>query len=183
MAANLDVATLEDSALHVPLEAGLIASSTDGDGDLLTPTVVRQPALGAVTVAPDGSFVYVPSPDAAGSDSFDYTLDDGLEVSAVATVRLDVKPVNDVPIPAPDTYRIAEDLPLDTGSAGVLDNDNDSDIDGDGLAAAVAVGPEHGSLVLAADGSFLFTPHPIGRARTGSTTSSTTAAARASRCT
>ncbi len=61
-------------------------------------------------------------------------------MSAVATVRLDVKPVNDVPISAPDTYRIAEDLPLDTGSAGVLD----SDIDGDGLAAAVAVGPEHG---------------------------------------
>jgi hypothetical protein len=158
IAADLHLATAEDTALHVPVEAGLIASSADGDGDLLTPTVVRQPTLGAVTPAPDGSFVYVPSPDAAGSDSFDYTLDDGLEASAVATVRLDVNPVNDAPIPVPDSYRIAEDLSLETGSEGVLTND--SDVDGDALAAAVVLGAEHGTLALARDGSFLFTPHP-----------------------
>src|SRR5262249_46018833 len=35
---------------------------------------------------------------------------------------------------------------------------NDTDLEGDPLTAVLAIGPEHGSVTLAADGSFVYTP-------------------------
>ncbi len=61
------------------------------------------------------------------------------------------------PVAADDAYAVAEDGTLTVGAAqGVLAND--SDADGGTLTASVAAGPAHGTLSLAANGSFVYTP-------------------------
>jgi hypothetical protein len=69
--------TPRDKAVVAP---SLLANATDADGDNLTVVGHSQPAYGHLTVAPDGSFVYVPF-DFAGpssrADSFAFNVSDG----------------------------------------------------------------------------------------------------------
>jgi large repetitive protein len=69
--------TPRDRAVAAP---SLLASATDADGDTLTLVGHSQPAYGTLTVAPDGSFVYVPF-DFVGpssrADSFAFNVSDG----------------------------------------------------------------------------------------------------------
>ncbi|MDP2234657.1 MAG: cell wall-binding repeat-containing protein, partial [Actinomycetota bacterium] len=55
-----------------------------------------------------------------------------------------------------DAFETAEDAPLVVAAPGVLANDTDAD--GDGLTAIKVTGPAHGTLSLAANGSFTYTP-------------------------
>ena len=63
---------------------------------------------------------------------------------------------NTAPVAADDGYMIDEDMLLSVGAPGVLGND--SDVDGDDLSAVVVSGPSGGSVTLAGDGSFVYTP-------------------------
>lgn len=59
------------------------------------------------------------------------------------------------PLALPDTYNVIQEVPLQV-SISVLGNDTDPN--GDLLNAQLLVGPLHGSVVLDADGTFLYTP-------------------------
>lgn len=59
------------------------------------------------------------------------------------------------PVALPDTYQADEGMPLSVASPGVLTND--SDANNDSLTAVLVSGPAHGTLVLNADGSFVYT--------------------------
>ena len=61
-------------------------------------------------------FIYIPDQDFFGEDSFTYRLDDGLDSSNTATVRINVLPVNDPPVFANlvDTLNINQNTPLQT---------------------------------------------------------------------
>ncbi len=63
---------------------------------------------------------------------------------------------NHSPAAANDSYSTAQDIALTVSVPGVLQND--SDPDGDPLAAQLGSLPAHGTLNLAADGSFTYTP-------------------------
>jgi hypothetical protein len=65
-------------------------------------------------------------------------------------------PVEHAPAVTVDSYGTAQDTPLSVSAPGVLANDSDSD--GDPLSAVLDSGPSHGTLNLAADGSFSYTP-------------------------
>jgi VCBS repeat-containing protein len=79
----------QGAALSVPAVDGVLKNDTDIDGPNLTATVVRAPATGTLTLNPDGSFTYTPSPSFAGQDNFTYRASDGAGgVSNVATVTL-----------------------------------------------------------------------------------------------
>jgi hypothetical protein len=74
-------------------------------------------------------------------------------VSEVGSLRVDSRPVA-----ADDAYSSVEDTPLTVPAPGVLGNDQDPD--GEPLAASVVTSTVSGSLTLAADGSFVYTPAP-----------------------
>lgn len=59
-----------------------------------------------------------------------------------------------------DTYKIDEDTTLNISAGeGVLANDVDPDPD-EPITAAIVSGPSHGTVILAADGSFVYEPAP-----------------------
>ncbi|NLS97813.1 MAG: tandem-95 repeat protein [Planctomycetaceae bacterium] len=149
----------EDTTFAVPAAAGVLANDTDADGDDLTATLVDQAAHGTVTLGEDGSFSYVLDADYNGTDSFTYKVNDGTADSEVVTVSFTVTNVNDAPVAAADAYTMDEDGTLEVVAAdGVLSND--TDIDGDALSATLSVEPDHGTVVLVADGAFVYTPDP-----------------------
>ncbi|MGQ9684219.1 MAG: Ig-like domain-containing protein, partial [Anaerolineae bacterium] len=147
--------TNEDTALSIPA-SGVLGNDGDVDGDSLTAVKVSDPSFGTVTLSADGSFVYTPTADYNGNDAFAYKASDGTAYSGVVTVTITVNPVNDPPSAAGDSYSTDEDTPLRVTAPGVLGND--SDVDGDGLTAMLVDDVSHGTLVLAADGSFSYIP-------------------------
>ena len=65
-------------------------------------------------------------------------------------------PVNDAPVAANDNYATNEDTALTVAAPGVLAND--TDIDSPTLTAVVVAAPAHGTLALAPNGGFTYTP-------------------------
>ncbi|WP_460662355.1 Ig-like domain-containing protein [Kribbella swartbergensis] len=91
---------------------------------------------------------------------FDGLVDDfrmyGYELSAEQVAELHAGPVNAAPVGAADAYGTVEDKPLAVNAPGVLANDTDAD--GDTLTAGGLTQPANGAVVLAANGSFTYTP-------------------------
>src|SRR5205823_3734965 len=118
--------TQEDTPLTVAAP-GVLGNDTDVDSTTLTATLVSGPANGVLTLNPDGSFIYSPSADFNGTDTFTYLASDGTLVSNIATVSIEVNGVNDAPVAANDSYTSNEDATLTIGGPGVLANDSDID--------------------------------------------------------
>ncbi|UCE03716.1 MAG: tandem-95 repeat protein, partial [Candidatus Latescibacterota bacterium] len=150
-------ATDEDVALVVSAP-GVLANDADADADLMTSVVVTPPANGTLTLNTDGSFTYTPNPDFNGTAAFTYQVSDGNGGADTGLVTLTIHPLADAPVATDDAYATDEDVQLIVTAPGVLANDND--VDGDPLQSTVASGPANGSLSLAADGSFTYTPNP-----------------------
>src|SRR5262249_43973384 len=94
VAQNDTAGTNEDT----PVSGNVLTNDTDVDGDTLSATLVSGPAHGALTLNADGTFTYTPIANYNGPDSFTYKANDGSADSNVATVSIDVAPVNDAPI-------------------------------------------------------------------------------------
>jgi VCBS repeat-containing protein len=148
-------ATDEGTPLTVPA-LGVLGNDSDLDNDPLTAVLVSGVSNGALTLNADGSFTYTPSGGYSGPDSFAYVANDGSLDSSVATVNIDVNPVNDAPVAVDDAYTTAEDTPLAVAAPGVLGND--SDVDGDALTAVLVSNASYGTLTLNTDGSFTYAP-------------------------
>jgi len=163
VARNDELATDEDQPL-VLTASGVLANDHDADGDLLSAVLVNPPRFGTLTLAADGGLVYTPGPDFFGMDGFSYLADDGTQTSAAAGVTIVVRPVADAPRAGADAYQtLAGQALVVDASGGVLANDLDPD--GDPLALTLVQPPAHGTLSLAEDGSFIYTPEAgfIGR--------------------
>jgi hypothetical protein len=117
---------------------------------------------GELQLAADGSFTYTPPANFNGETAFAYgrmTL--GAEgcpgpYDDEATVTITVQPVNDAPTAVADSFQVLAGTTLNVNAPGVLRND--ADVDGDALTAVKVNNPTHGVVVLAADGSFSYTP-------------------------
>ena len=151
VAANDAATTAEDTAVS----GNVLGNDTDVDpGTTLTATLGASPANGSVTLASNGSFTYTPDPNFNGADAFTYTASDGTAGSNVATVTITVTSVNDAPVAANDTATTTEETAV---SGSVLGNDTDVD-GGSGLAATLGASPSNGTVTLASDGTFTYTP-------------------------
>jgi Bacterial Ig domain len=148
----------QDTTLNVNAAAGVLGNDTDTDNTDQVSAVPQTDATtahdGTVTLASDGSFSYAPHTGFSGTDTFTYTVTDGLLDSDPATVTITV---NAPPTAADDSYAVAQNGSLSVDAPGVLGND--SDPDGDTLTAVLDTDVTHGTLALASDGSFTYSPN------------------------
>ncbi|NAX48783.1 tandem-95 repeat protein [Photobacterium halotolerans] len=121
---NLTLTLAEDTSLSIA------PAMTDVDSTALSLLVTDAPLHGSLT-AQGSSWLYTPSADFNGADSFNYQVTDGEAVSGIYTVSIDVTPVNDPPVIVPDSYHFK----ANTSGRYVLDVlSNDTDIDQDLLS-------------------------------------------------
>ncbi|MFW9843517.1 MAG: Ig-like domain-containing protein, partial [Candidatus Thorarchaeota archaeon] len=157
--ANDDSYTMDQDAVLSEGAPGILANDIDNDGDSLETDLISGPTNGALTLNPDGSFVYTPAGGFVGVDSFEYRAFDGTDYSSSATVTITVQAVDHPPVAVDDEYATNEDLLLSIASPGVLVNDYDPD-SGDIITSELVTGPEHGSLTFFSEGGFEYVPNP-----------------------
>ena len=146
-----DEATTDEDT---PVEIPILANDVDVDDDELT-VVAEQPGSGSVAVNADGTVVYTPDMNFAGTDAFTYTVSDRTADPVEATVTVTVNPVNDVPVAQDDHVMTYEDSPV---TIPVLANDVDPD--GDVLTVVEMAQPDNGRVVLNSDGTVMYMPDP-----------------------
>lgn len=156
VAVNDEYTTAEDTELAIEIP-GVLLNDLDPENGPLTPTLVNPPQNGTVTLGSDGGMIYTPNADFHGLDGFSYTVSDGELTSEVASVTITVTPVNDAPVSVADAYEVAEDNALIVGTGGLLSND--TDIDSPALTVVIGANPANGTVELAADGTFTYTPN------------------------
>ncbi|MCB9159701.1 MAG: tandem-95 repeat protein [Caldilineaceae bacterium] len=142
-----------------PVTVDVLANDSDIDGESLTVAGVDAPGHGTAALV-DGSIVYTPTADFAGSDSFAYTVADRSGLTATAQLRIAVAPVNDAPVMAQGaTARVtmSEDgVPIPFRMTLEAADVDDSD-----LTWSTSTEPAHGSVTIDGDGlrrAIVYTP-------------------------
>ena len=85
VAVTVDLITQTETAILDRLNA------TDENGDSLTFTLAQQAMLGVVTVDSNGEFTYQPRNELTGSDSFTYTVNDGVNSPVTGLVNITIE--------------------------------------------------------------------------------------------
>gem|GEM_PF-6990008 len=148
--------TNENVTLTIPAN-GVLSNDSDADGDSLTAILDSTTSNGTLTLNNNGSFSYVPTSGFFGTDSFRYYANDGSADSNRVTVTITINEVNNPPVAVADSYATDEDIPLTIPANGVLDND--SDADGDSFSVILSSNATNGTVSLASNGSFTYTPN------------------------
>jgi VCBS repeat-containing protein len=160
--------TTEDALLTVSVES-VLDNDTDPDASAVL-TVnggsASSASGAAVSMAPDGTFTYDPTGVASlqalasgdsVTDTFAYTVSDGLGGTDAATVTITIAGVNDAPTASDDAAATDEDTPI-----AVIDVlANDFDIDAGDVVSVDSIDTV-GTLGLVADngdGTFAYDPH------------------------
>jgi VCBS repeat-containing protein len=124
----------------------------------LTAQPVTPPTHGALTLNPDGRFVYTHDGSESTSDWFTYQAGDGVRTSTPTTVTITISPTNDAPVAGDDRLRVTRG-----GSTGVLAGGvtsllaNDNDAEAMPLNAQLVTPPAHGTATIDANGIFTYT--------------------------
>ncbi|MDF2539606.1 MAG: conserved repeat domain protein, partial [Herbinix sp.] len=127
-------------------------SATDIDGDSVFYEAISQPKKGIVTVHTNGTYTYLPNPNATGSDSFTYHAKDASLYSNAATITINITPVNDKPEASDGELSVMEDNP----QSGLL---TVTDIDGDDLTYELINKPTKGSITINSNGTYTYKPN------------------------
>ncbi len=130
VAVNDSFSTNEDTALTITFASILKNDSDVEDGvnikNLTKDNIIfSNPEHGTITVT-DTGIIYAPNKDFNGSDSLTYQIKDSSgALSNSATISLTIKPVNDTPVAASDSFIASEDTPITIKLADLLANDFD----------------------------------------------------------
>lgn len=123
----------------------------DPDADHIFFTLKSEPKTGDAELDEAGNVTFTPAKDFVGTESFNVEVSDfagGTIVAVTATVR----PVNDAPVAAEDSFRGNEDQPI-TGAVKA------TDVDKDALRFALAKWPKNGMIELSPDGKWKLMPN------------------------
>ncbi|WP_264060738.1 Ig-like domain-containing protein [Mycolicibacterium psychrotolerans] len=174
---TVNVAAVNDAPVTHPLtlnlteDAAPVTGYLTGQGyvtDVDTPadqlnytlTGSGQGTTGTLTLNTAGWYTFTPAPNASGTDTFGYTVTDGINAPVAGTITVNVAAVNDAPVTRPATLNLTEDAAPVTGSligqGYVSDVDTPTDqldfaLTGTGQGAT-------GTLTLNTDGSYTFSP-------------------------
>lgn len=121
-APSFENSTIEIKSLEDQIVSGKINASDADRGDSIAYTVQQQAQHGTVSLKADGSYLYTPTKDYFGVDSFSILAKDNAQNSASQTIKLSITSVNDVPVAKPETYLLANQ---GTFALPVLLNDTD----------------------------------------------------------
>jgi subtilisin family serine protease len=149
LAVDDTTSTNEDS----PVDVAVLDNDSDPDGDTLSVNSVGAAVNGTPTINANGTVRFVPSSDAVGDASFEYTVSDGHGGTDIGAVHVTIYAVNDPPVAANDSGTTAQ------GSAVILNVlANDTDIDSATLTVASVSDPPHGTAVANSNGTITYTP-------------------------
>jgi VCBS repeat-containing protein len=157
MNGTLDSDTTDAETSNDPV----LANDTDVDSahDDLTAELTDNVDHGTLIFQPeDGSYSYTPATGYSGPDEFKYKAKDPSNAeSNEATVSITVTPANNSPTAFDDSAATDEDTPLTVPAPGVLANDTDPE--NDPLTAAKSTDPANGTVTVASNGSYTYTPN------------------------
>ena len=132
----------------------VLENDSDPEGDTLTISGNTAPQNGSLTLNADGSFVYTPNLGFSGADEFTYTITDGNGNEDTATVQFTVSTAeNNPPVAIDDSATTSFETSV---NGNVLAND--SDPDGDAITVVSNTDASNGTVVVNADGSYVYTP-------------------------
>ncbi len=161
--APIAIDDINNTLVNTPVSGNVLTNDFDPDGDPLTVAnvPVLPPQHGSVVIHTDGSFTYTPNPGFIGKDHFQYRVCDNGSPSLCdsATVWIQVidnSAPNNRPVANDDALRTLADIPV---AGNVLVNDFDPDGDHLTVATVPVLPPQHGSVVINPDGSFIYTPN------------------------
>jgi hypothetical protein len=155
---NDDVYETDEDEVLVVEAPGVLANDVDIDQETLIATLIIGTEHGEILFNIDGSFAYSPDADWYGVDTFQYIASDENVETLIGWVTITVNPVNDIPHTQAESYETTTDeLLTTTENDGVLANDYD--VDGDILSVTLSEAPEFGTLFLATNGAFVYTPN------------------------
>lgn len=126
-----NLTTDEDTSLPITL------TGSDPEGSTLAFNYT-QPANGTV-IGTAPNVIYTPDVNFFGSDSFTFTVSDGVNSSVEATISITVDPINDAPVADDQTLDTDEDTPLTINLTG-------SDVDNAVINFVQLSDPLHGEL-------------------------------------
>ena len=146
------------SVLNDGVTNSILANDSDPESDAITAVIVTGPINGTIALLANGNFTYTHDNSTTATDSFTYTPQDAfLNIGNTTTVTIYI---NNVPVGVTETIVLIEGGTAATttaASTSVLSNDTDADF-GDTalLTATIGTSPLFGTLVLNADGSFIY---------------------------
>jgi len=153
-----DVATLaEDAGATTIVVLGNDTIAPDV-GETLRITAVTQPANGTVVITGGGTgLTFQPGPNFNGATTFTYTISDGNGGTDIATVTINVTPVNDRPSALNDSAMVTEG----SGATPINVLANDTDPEGDPLTITSVTQPPSGTVTITGGGTGItFQPGP-----------------------
>ena len=146
---------LSGTSLTVSTDDGLLSNDVNTDMAELKAVLEQPVGQGLLTLQDDGSFTYDPQ-GFAGTETFQYRIDDGTGLSNTVAVTL---VVNSPPVANDDQFTVNEDASLLTGAgAGVTQNDVDAE--SDPLLVTLLTEPQFGTLSLSDAGAVTYSANP-----------------------
>ncbi|MBD1862995.1 MULTISPECIES: cadherin-like domain-containing protein [Trichocoleus] len=147
--------TNEDTVLTLNA-TNLLTNDSDVEGEPLAIVSFSQPTNGSVMGFGNGTYLYMPKADFSGSDSFTYTVRDGVGATAVANVNLTVvKDTNVPPIALDDFVTTNEDTAIASFNAFA----NDTDVENTPLTLVSFTTPDQGTVTFSEEGVFTYQPN------------------------
>ncbi|WP_415762878.1 tandem-95 repeat protein, partial (plasmid) [Priestia megaterium] len=142
----ITVTTLEE----IPITGQIVA--TDPDGDPLIYTLQDLPTNGIAIINQEGLFTYIPNENFAGNDTFTVLIADSTGQFIITNVFVVVIPVEQPPTVPNYSITTPENQSVTSQVVG-------TDPNGDPLTYRLGTSPVNGSVIVNADGSFVYLPN------------------------